>query len=178
MTAPTRLNAALPHWERRERHGRWIDAPPAAVWGALTALRAQDVPLTRLLFRLRALAAGGPDPTIPLVEAMPLQRLAVDEPRELVLGMVGRFWGSEAPAVQPADVAGFAAFAEPGWAKAAMNFTLTPERGGTRLDTETRVATTDDRMRRLVGLYWLGVRAGSGLMRHDLLRGIDRAART
>jgi hypothetical protein len=172
----TALNAALPRWERRERHNRWIDAEPAAVWAALVALRAEDVPVTRLLFRLRGVVGGGPDPRVPLVEAMPLTRLAADEPHELVLGMVGRFWGSSAPAHPPVDLAGFAAFDEPGWAKAAMNFALVPERGGTRLTTETRVATTDERMRRLVGLYWVGVRAGSGLMRHDLLRGIDRAA--
>lgn len=172
----TALDQALPRWERRERHGRWIDAEPAAVWAALVALKAEDVPVTRLLFRLRGIVGGGPDPRVPLVEAMPLTRLAADEPHELVLGMVGKFWGSGAPAHPPADLARYAAFDEPGWAKAAMNFTLTPERGGTRLDTETRVATTDDRMRRLVGLYWLGIRAGSGLMRHDLLRGIAAAA--
>jgi uncharacterized protein YndB with AHSA1/START domain len=172
----TALDQALPRWERRERHGRRIDAPPEAVWAALVALKAEDVPVTRLLFRLRGVVGGGPDPRIPLVEAMPLTRLAADEPRELVLGMVGKFWGSSAPAHPPADLAAYAAFDEPGWAKAAMNFTLTPERGGTRLDTETRVATTDERMRRLVGLYWMGIRAGSGLMRHDLLRGIDKAA--
>lgn len=147
------------------------------VWAALNGLRAQDLPLTRLLFRLRSAGRGGPDPQVPLVDAMPLQRLAVNEPHELVLGTVSRFWSGSTPLTQPADLTTFAASTDPRWARAAMNFTLTSERGGTRLATETRVVTSGERMRRAVGLYWLLVRAGSGLVRCDMLRGIDRAAR-
>ena len=68
------------------------------------------------------------------------------------------------------------AFAEPGWVKVAFDFVLVPDGGGTHLSTETRVAATDARTRRIFGLYWLAIRAGSGLIRRDLLRAVARQA--
>ena len=47
---------------------------------------------------------------------------------------------------------------------------------GTLLRTTTRVVCTDRRSRRAFRCYWLLIRAGSGLVRRDVLRSTARAA--
>jgi len=75
------------------------------------------------------------------------------------------------------SAADFAAFSTPGTAKAAMDFRLEPLAGGrTRLSTETRILCADDAARRSFGRYWLAVRAGSGLIRREILARVKRAA--
>jgi hypothetical protein len=71
----------------------------------------------------------------------------------------------------------FAAFAEPGWAKGAMSFQLTPIAEGTLLAAETRVRLTDPASRRAFAPYWFLIQAGgAGLIRLELLRAIARRA--
>ncbi len=57
-----------------------------------------------------------------------------------------------------------------------INFVLCPDADGTRLTTETRVLATDARTRARFRLYWLLIRAGSGLTRRDLLHAVARRA--
>jgi len=57
--------------------------------------------------------------------------------------------------------------------KVAFDFRLE----GGELSTETRVAGTDAHARRRFGLYWLAIRPGSGLIRREWLRAIERRAR-
>jgi hypothetical protein len=102
------------------------------------------------------------------------------EAREAVLGQVARYWNAR-PVAGPASSRtpeGFARFAEPGWAKAAMSFQLTPVAGGhTLLAAETRVQATDPAARRAFARYWRLIRAGgAGLIRLELLRAIARRA--
>ncbi len=70
----------------------------------------------------------------------------------------------------------FAAFNEPGWVKVGIDFRLIPERGGTRLRTETRCKATDGRARIVFGMYWVLIRAGSGLIRRETLAAVCRRA--
>jgi len=73
--------------------------------------------------------------------------------REVVAGAVGRFWrtaGNEAAPVRTR--ADFVAFSEPGYAKAAIAFTVFPEREGARVKTETRVVGTSAEATRLFPL--------------------------
>lgn len=67
----------------------------------------------------------------------------------------------------------FRVFAEPGYAKMALNFAF----DGDTLSTETRVLLTDEASRRAFRRYWLVIRPFSGLIRRLWLRGIDRRAR-
>jgi hypothetical protein len=64
------------------------------------------------------------------------------------------------PSPETNDPAGFAAFSEPGWAKAALSFQLTPTADGTVLAAETRVMATDEASRRRFGRYWRLIRMG------------------
>jgi hypothetical protein len=92
-------------------------------------------------------------------------------------GSIARYW--KPAGAERAPVPGlteFVAFAQPGWAKVATDFRLEPERGGTRISTETRVLATDVRARRAFTAYWIVIRVGSGLIRRDLLRAVARRA--
>jgi hypothetical protein len=97
--------------------------------------------------------------------------------REVVAGAVGRFWrivGNEAAPVRTR--ADFVAFSEPGYAKAAIAFTILPERQGTRVKTETRVVGTSAEATRLLRRYWLVIRPASDAIRRSWLAAIRRRA--
>jgi RNA polymerase sigma-70 factor (ECF subfamily) len=182
---PGTLDEVLPRPHFRERHERRIAAPPAAVWAALQALRAQDIPVARALMALRGLPArltGAPRQATaggPFLTSAPVPLLAADPGRRVLLGGVMQPWRLRGGPAPPAlDAAGLAAFAEPGWVKTAMDLVLVPDGDGTRLLTETRIEATDRRSRLRFGAYWIVVRAGSGVIRHELLRQVERRARS
>jgi hypothetical protein len=104
--------------------------------------------------------------------------LMVNLPRqELVAGAIGQMWRRGGGTVSIADAEGFAAFAEPGFAKVAMAFRFTARDDGTTLaETETRVAATDPAARAALGRYWILIRGPSGLIRRDWLRAVAHRA--
>jgi hypothetical protein len=65
---------------------------------------------------------------------------------------------------------------QPGWVKAAMDFRLTPVRGGTELSSETRVLATDPHTRRRFSFYWLFVQPGSTAIRWEVLTAVQLKA--
>jgi hypothetical protein len=80
------------------------------------------------------------------------------------------------PAFPDAD---FAALAEPGYAKAALNFLIEPDAADPStclLSTETRVFATDPATRRRFAAYWRIIYPGSALIRLEWLRAIRRRA--
>ncbi|MDQ5858488.1 MAG: hypothetical protein M3542_09480 [Acidobacteriota bacterium] len=104
--------------------------------------------------------------------------LGEDPGRELVFGLVGRFWRPRGD-LRTVPAADFAGFREPGFAKAAWNLLVEEiEPGVTRLSTETRVLCFGDAARRKFLLYWRFVEPFSGVIRWSLLRGVRRAAET
>ena len=86
---------------------------------------------------------------------------------------IGRFWKLSGGLRKVEGREHFSSFDEPGYAKVAFNFRL--EDG--ELSTETRIAGTDAHARRRFGLYWLLIRPGSGLIRREWLRAIEKRAR-
>jgi hypothetical protein len=93
-----------------------------------------------------------------------------------VVGGVGRFWRASAE-VRAVSAGDFAAFREPGYAKAAFNMHAGPSPGGgTLLTTETRIQGTDDHARRSFRRYWLLIHLGSAAIRRAWLRAIRRRA--
>ena len=71
------------------------------------------------------------------------------------------------------DAEELAAWIRPGWVKAAMDFRLTPTRGGTELSSETRVLATDPDTRRRFALYWKVVQPGSTAIRWEVLTAVQ-----
>ena len=172
------IDDLLPSWDFRTRYARQIAAGPPQVWAALHAVTFRELPLTRLLMSVRT--AGRARLDGPLAEGLRMPVLGQAEAREAVLGQVARYW-TPRPAAGPASShtpEGFARFAEPGWAKAALSLQLTPlPGGGTLLAAETRVLATDPAARRAFARYWRLIRAGgAGLIRLELLRAVARRA--
>jgi hypothetical protein len=177
------LENALPNYDVRERHSIAVEAAPATVLEEVLRMTPRDVPVMVALMALRSLpslllgrgALGvGVRPIVQQFERAGFVRLATTED-ELVLGAVGRFWHPSGGLTR-VSVDGFAAFAEPGWAKAAVNLRAARAGGRTLLTTETRVLATDDAARRSVRRYWRLIYLGSALIRVAWLRAIRRRA--
>jgi hypothetical protein len=155
--------AVLPEWDVREEHSVPVDAAPERALAAALEVTAAEAPLLRLLFRLRGLP----------VSARPVweELLAVGF-MEVAPGLavgVGRPWRVGGGMRRPED---FGAFAEPGWAKMAMDFRVE----AALLVTETRVRCTDTWARRRFRAYWLVIRPFSGLVRRSWLQAAKRRA--
>jgi hypothetical protein len=171
------LDRLLPEADFRSRYTRRVHAEPAAVWDALMALTAEELPVSRRLMALRS--AGRTRLAGPLVETFPIPTLLRDEGTELVKGRIAKFWGirPETAPVEPGDPGAFTAFAEPGWAKAAMSLRVVPDGPRTLLAFETRVRGTDAHARRVFAPYWLLIRAGgAGFVRLEMLAAVARRA--
>lgn len=183
------LDDVLPVHRHRERHATQIAAAPEAVWSALHAVSSGDLRLTRALTSIRALPARLPGSRAPrggipadrgFVEAFMergYRELRADPPWTLVAGAAGQPWrlrGGETADV--IDIDGFRAFARPGFVLIATSFELEALGDGTRLSTETRVQPTDPAAARAFRPYWWAIRAGSGLIRRDVLHGVRRRA--
>jgi hypothetical protein len=169
------IDRVLPDYQFVERHSLLVRASRQEVWRALHEVEGGEMTLTRILFGLRTIparlagsrraAAGGPWLAALLSSGFKL--MAETPGQEIVLGTSGRFWELRArPDPQP----------HPGDAVAAMDFRLEESQGGTLLTTETRVAVDDLSARRRFAVYWAVIRAGSGLIRRDMLRAVRRRA--
>lgn len=172
----TRLDAHLPVFDVHEVHQRRIAAPPDAVWSALTAITLGDLTLTRALVRVRRLGADPDRLDRPLFEDGRVAVLHAEPGVYAVGGAVAQPWRLHPPRRSITSLRELEDFAEPGWAKYLTDWELVPDRRGTLLRTTTRVVCTDRRSRRAFRCYWLLIRAGSGLVRHDILRSTARAA--
>jgi hypothetical protein len=177
------LDRVLPRCAHSEVHATDVGASPELVWAALHAVTAGELPLTRMLTTVRGLGRGGGGDR-PVLGAFVHRGFAVvidEEPRALALAAAGQPWrprGGET--VRLADPEAVASFDRSGFVVMAMSFALEPlgghAGGRTRLTTETRVQPTDAAAARSFRPYWWAIRAGSGLIRHDLLRAVRRRA--
>jgi hypothetical protein len=179
------LDQFLPRWDFAERHQTLVAAPAERVFLAVWELDLSRSPLTGALMRLRELPwrLRRRSPRLPL-NANSLDKLLAagfillgrEEPRELVLGLVGRPWrlSPEIIRLKPRE---FADFCQPGQVKVAMNLMVEPlAAGGCRLSSETRVQGTSPGARRRFLPYWILIRPFSGLIRREMLLAIRRGA--
>ncbi len=166
------LDEYLPAWDVRKRHTTTVRASVAATWEALLGLDLGRSRIVRVLFALRGLPASAM--TWQGLERLRFIRLAEEPPRELLLGIVGRFW-TPTGHLQRLTPEEFAAFDRPRFAKAVWNFHI-EERGDglLELSTETRVRCTSGGA--LFRLYWFFVGPFSGWVRREMLRLIKREA--
>lgn len=162
------LTDVLPVYHHSERHAIRVAATPERALAAAREASLEDVPLVRALFRLRGLRAAPRGPLWNALLAEGFQQVGDD-----TLVLVGRPWS---PRGGLRHVDDFVAFAEPGWAKMAMDLRAVPDGEGARLETETRVFLTDRAARRRFGAYWLVIRPFSGFVRRSWLRAAKRQA--
>jgi hypothetical protein len=181
------LDRLLPTYDRNEVHEVAIQASADRVMAAVGAVTAREIRLFATLnwlrgfrtARLRALGIDDPAglPVLELASRAGFVELVHGE-REVVWSVVGRFWrpsGGRVAGVH--DAASFVAFAEPGTAKAAVDFRIEDDTGAScTLRTETRILGVDARARRRFKAYWFFVHPGSALMRRMWLRAVKRRA--
>jgi hypothetical protein len=177
------IDRFLPEYDEFERHEAAVDAPADRTYQAV-----KDIDLARSPIVLALLFARGL-PHLFTGAVKPKRRLALDdilesgfvvlaeEPgRELVLGIVGKFWQLSS-GVHRIEASQFTDFDEPGYSKAVWNFLVTDRPGGgSTVVTETRVASTDADARRNFAWYWRLIGPFSALIRRIVLGQIKRAA--
>ncbi len=181
------LDEALPHWDVNEVHDAFVPAPPERAYQAVRAVTVGEIRLLAPLMALRllpavllrrSLPAGRSGPVLDAMVKSGFALLGEREPEEVAVGVAGRFWlptaGDSIRSV--AGLEEFVAFDEPGFAKAASDFRVVPEQGGSRVITETRVAAVDDDARRSFARYWRLIGGGSGLIRVSWLNAVRRRA--
>lgn len=177
------LDTWLPEFDVSKRHATQIAASPERVYEEVLRYDFGDSIVTALLMGLRGYgfrrkrtgAAEGSSFTERL-ERFAFTLLEEKPGEELVFGLVGKFWRPDG-GLRRLSREEFAAFAEPGFAKAAWNLRLDPGPGSAcTLSTETRVLCLGEGARRKFVFYWRFVEPFAGLIRRSLLRGIRRAA--
>ena len=177
------IDAFLPEYDEFEHHEAAVEAPPERTYRAVKEIDLARSPIVLALLFARGL------PHLFTGAVKPKRRLTFDdilesgfvvlaeEPgRELVLGIVGKFWQLSS-GVHRIDASAFTGFDEPGYSKAVWNFLVTDRLGGgSTVVTETRVASTDAEARRNFGWYWRLIGPFSALIRRIVLGQIKRAA--
>jgi hypothetical protein len=171
------LDEVMPNHDVHEVHSLWVPAGREAAYQAVLALSAREVRLFGPLMMLRTFGRSRRafDPRAPLLgELLKVGFMPLGERpgEEIVVGAIGRFWSPFGN--RPQRVEDFTDFDEPGFAKAALNFTVRPEGAGSRITTETRIASADPAATRKFRRYWLLIRLGSGAIRRSWLKAIRR----
>jgi hypothetical protein len=179
----------MPEYDLHEVHELWVPAGPERTYEAVKAVTAREIRLFGPLMGLRAVPARlrgrrrTLDARIPLLTQM-LEAGFVDlgtEPgSEVVVGAVGRFWSPSGnlPVRTIRTREDFQGFAQPGYSKAAMNFSVEPQGGGSVVRTETRIVGTDAEATRRFRRYWWLIGWASAAIRRSWLKAILRRCQT
>jgi hypothetical protein len=156
------------------------------VFAAVKQVTVREVRLLRPLESMRALPGllarrpvFRPEPSARVLDQFTTGVVPLSERAgtEIVAGAIGRFWrliGNETAEVRTRE--DFLSFDKPGYARAAISFLVRPERGGSRVITETRAKGTSPEATRALLLYWGAIRLGSGAIRKSWLAAIRRRA--
>lgn len=168
------LDQFLPSYEVSAVYQIDIHAPIEKVYSAARHLDMSGSWIVRWLYRLRGLPAFGL--TLDGMLKWGFVLLADDPAREIVFGLIGRFWTPSAQ-IQAVTADTFVDFHQPGYAKAVGNIAFIPRDSGiVHVTTETRVHCLDDVSRLNFRLYWLLVGPFSGIIRREWLRLIKQCA--
>lgn len=187
----TILDSWMPAYDVAARYKVGIDASAQRVYATLLTTDFRHSWLVRGLMGVRLLPglfrspgatwqrlqrpAGPPRASLTDLAHSDFVLLEEAPPREIVLGITGRFWALTAEIVRiPPEK-----FREPlpvGLAQAAWNFEVTAVPGGAELATETRIRCADPATLRAFRRYWRLVAPGSGLIRHAILGQVRREA--
>lgn len=192
------LDELMPAFDATRIEHRVVEGRPPALYDAV--LRADFLRTWRESRSLRALSAtrstaqrvlararGRPfveppaPPSLRLAD-MPAHgdwvRLGEAPPREVAFGVIGRFWGGETVWEQ-IDAADFTAWAQPGVARIACNFSLRAYGASrTLVSYEARTQATDADARRAFLRYWNAVSPGVGIVMRAQLKTVEREAGT
>jgi len=168
------IDEYLPLFHFPETHETEVNAPANVVYSSVLTCDLGRSAIVRFLFRLRRLPKCVM--TIEGLQQIGFRLLARREDREVVFGLIGKFWTSST-GILPFRPEEFVSFDVKGYAKAAGNLLAVPITSHrTRLITETRVQCTSSLSRARFALYWSLIRPFSGLIRREWLRMIKQHA--
>jgi len=185
------IDELLPEFDVSERHRVSVRALPAVTYAALREADLAESSIARALLVLRAMPgtlskgmAGIRELRKSGREAITLERfqdrgfriLAEDPPREIAIGLEGKFWVPSGALCTPSAEAFRTTAVAPGMARAVWNFSVTESGEGSELVTETRVLCADAATRRRFLPYWALIRIGSGFIRVAMLAAIKKKA--
>ena len=170
------IDTLLPSWDVHAVHGVDVAASPERTWTALAQVTVRELPLARVLMRLRGLGRSSSGLDRPFLDRVGFLVPLGEARHERVSGMIGRPWQPRPARVRIAGAEDFAAFDRPGWVRIATDFRVASGARGSRLETETRIQATDASARRRFAVYWRIVGFGSALVRRDVLRAARRRA--
>jgi hypothetical protein len=161
----------LPDFHFSEKHSTVIKRTPNEIWPTADQMDFSGSWIIRVLFALRGMPAQ-------MTRLEGLQkggfiRLEQKENEEIIIGLIGQFWKANGN-LQQFDPKNFTAWNQPGFLKATWSFQLIPEGNFTRLETETRIQCLDEKSLNRFRIYWFFIRPFSGLIRKEILRGIER----
>lgn len=167
------IDEFLPDFDFVEKHDTNVHGSTADVFRAVNEVDFGESWLVWSLFWLRGLPTE--DMTLRSMSKSRFEVLAETPNRELLLGIVGKFWQPSGE-LKKIDSESFKEFHESGFAKAVWNFALEETDGETLISTETRVKCLDEDSRWSFGFYWMLIRPFSGLIRMEMLRLIKQRA--
>jgi len=177
--AQAQLTVVLPKWKWGMRQRIRIQRPPSDVYAALKAVNLAEMRMARLLSALRFKTRGGAEPRGKFEDVMGEGGWVtlVDNPgREVIRGLIGRFWQRDAGIVRVRDANEYYLFSEPGYAKLAFAYFLEECTSGTELAVATHVQSTDAGAAKRFLPYWALIRIGAALTIRSGLRAIRRRA--
>ncbi len=181
------LDRFMPLYHFHEIHETRMHAPPHRIVDALKEVTLDDIRMGPTLFWLRGLpgrllgeapASRGTVRPVLSVTDSPHALILADSQKEILIGIVGRFWAAAGgPRPRIADARAFQDFDKSGYAKAAMSFSLEDQgEGWYRVTTETRVLATDSAAAGRFAAYWRVIYPGSSLIRVTFLQAVKRKA--
>jgi hypothetical protein len=187
------IDEFAPVFHFREQHSTVVAAPPERVFAAIRAVTADEIALFNLFTGIRRFGRPGPESILNAPRQQPILDVAVRTgfhlladraPHEVVVGAVVVAPPRSGPPVNSVQgkrrvfsAEDFRGLAQPGFAKATMNFRVTAlGSGSSRVDTETRVFATDGVALRRFTPYWRIIFPGSAILRSTWLSAIKRRA--
>jgi hypothetical protein len=176
-----KLDELLPAYDVAARYSILVQASAAETAAALENTDFSESRLTKLLLSLRTLGRRRPDSKagtqVERLRRAGFIELANVPQREIVFGVVGRFWRPDSGIINGLSAEEFFAFHSEGYAKAVWNFAIVAESAGrARVITETRVQAFGRAAQWKFRAYWFIVGPFSGMIRKEMLTMVKRNA--
>jgi menaquinone-dependent protoporphyrinogen oxidase len=173
------MDHLMPEFEQIWSTEEIIQGSPSKVFEALSTLPAKKMKMANFLAKIRTLGRAGnpPEEEDFMTSAEKFGNVALynDLPREVISGLVGKFWQLDF-GIRKVDAQQFPNFNEPDFAKVACNFLITP--GDTTehscVYSEMRIHSTTPDARRKFKLYWLFLSPGIRLFMRSALAALRR----
>jgi hypothetical protein len=171
----TALDVVLPTPRKLELSSVELALPPHEAWQLVRHEDLARSSLVQALFSVRTLPSrltGKVDEVELRLDALasspehPGFQILVDDPREVVVGAIGKVWELDIPFVHVPDAAAYAAFREPGWVKVAWALRVLPwGEQDSKIEVEVRVDATDEESWKRFERYWWLIGPGSHFIR-------------